>query len=94
MEGSARQKVQGGKLITVKLRYSDRIEEIQILGDFFLYPENSLPKIEESVLGMKSTSSAEQLAKRIWDAMSAGGIELIGATPQAIAQTIIEAMRV
>ena len=93
MEGLARQKVSGGKLITVKLRYEKRIESLQILGDFFLYPEASLKKIEDSVLGMNADATEEEISRRIWDVSKSEGIEMVGITPESIAQTIIMAMK-
>ncbi|MDE1855899.1 MAG: hypothetical protein KGH49_01545 [Candidatus Micrarchaeota archaeon] len=93
MEGSAKQKVPGGKLLTVKISYSERIESVQILGDFFLYPEDSLRYIEASITGIKTSESEAEIAKRISDAMSANGVEIIGVTAQAIAQTIRMAVK-
>jgi lipoate-protein ligase A len=44
---SADYKAQGGKLVRVRLREADgRIESAKISGDFFLIPEDSLPKLE------------------------------------------------
>jgi hypothetical protein len=46
-------KVPGGKLIKIKLKYSQKnkvIENIKITGDFFAYPEDSIEKIESNLI--------------------------------------------
>ncbi|MDE1850845.1 MAG: hypothetical protein KGH54_03570 [Candidatus Micrarchaeota archaeon] len=93
MEGLARHKVPGGKLVTVKIKFGERIDSIQILGDFFLHPEDSLEKIEKSLEGMEITSSESELSKRIAEIAQSEKIEMIGVTPQSIAQTIIMAVK-
>ena len=92
-EGVARQKVPGGKLLTVKLRYEDRIAELQIVGDFFVFPEDALPKIESALVGMRVDEEAGAFSERIRSVTKHNGIELIGITPDAIAQTIKTAIK-
>jgi lipoate-protein ligase A len=43
------------KLIKISLEYTDSkiISSIRITGDFFLYPEETLDQIEESLIGTK-----------------------------------------
>jgi Bacterial lipoate protein ligase C-terminus len=45
---SADYKAPGGKLLRIRLRETgDRIDSVKISGDFFLIPEDSLPKLEK-----------------------------------------------
>ncbi len=88
MKGNAKQKVPGGKLISIKLEYGTRIEHIEILGDFFLYPEESLALIEKKLLNTKIDESEEEIAEKIRKIVDSHSIELIGITPQSIAKTI------
>jgi len=45
---SADYKALGGKLLRVRLReMGERIESVKLSGDFFLIPEDSLPKLEK-----------------------------------------------
>ena len=45
---SADYKAPGGKLLRVRLReMGERIESVKLSGDFFLIPEDSLPKLEK-----------------------------------------------
>ena len=47
--------LKSGKLIKVFLSYDKNniINSIKITGDFFLYPEESLEKLEENLIGTK-----------------------------------------
>jgi lipoate-protein ligase A len=88
MVGTAKQKVPGGKLLTVKLKYDDRIRELQILGDFFVFPEDALPEIERILVGTSIKADADEISTKIRDAAKSKGIELVGITPDSIAQTV------
>lgn len=88
MESSAKQKVPNGKLVIVKLRYSDSIEDIKILGDFFIYPESALNKIEAGLRKTKINSTVNEITDRISKIIKDNEIEMIGITPESIAQTI------
>lgn len=92
MKGSAKQKVPGGKLLSVKIEYNDEIESVQILGDFFLHPEESLGKIEDSIKKIKTSESAEKIAERVRKIVTEEGIEMIGVTPEAIGNVVKLAM--
>ena len=88
MEGSAKQKVPGGKLLIIKLWYSQKIERIQILGDFFAYPESAIENIENALSGISKDSSEEEIVERIMQIVKRDNVEMIGITPESIAQTI------
>lgn len=88
MDGYARQKVPGGKLLAVKVRYADRIQEIKITGDFFLYPEDKLSDIEAALFDAPVDATEQSIAERIRKIVDLDKIELIGVTPEAIASTI------
>jgi lipoate-protein ligase A len=92
-EGTARQKVPGGKLLIVKLKYDNKIAELQIIGDFFVFPEDALPEIESALVGMNVGEEAEIFSKKIRNVAEHNSIELIGITPDAIAQTIKMAIK-
>ena len=93
MNGSSRLKVRGGKLIVIKVEYTDKIEAVQILGDFFLYPEEALHRIEECLVGMAAGSSAEALAESIASSAMENGVEMIGMTPRDIADAVVMAIK-
>ncbi len=88
MHGSARYKVPEGKLVEVRIDYEETIKKIEILGDFFVHPEESIGEIEESLKGSGVGESEESLAEKVRRAVELGGIEMIGVTPEAIAKAV------
>ncbi|MCL5412820.1 MAG: biotin--protein ligase [Candidatus Marsarchaeota archaeon] len=93
MEGSSKLKVPGGKLIVIKLSYDDRIRGIQILGDFFMHPEEALGLIESLLAGTKSSASREEIAGRIRAIAEQRHVEMIGVSPESIADAIKMAIK-
>ncbi len=93
MEAFAEQKVPGGKLISVKLNYGRKIKSIQILGDFFLHPEDTIYKIENALVGTSISASNGEMAGKISRALAMSNAELIGVTPEAIVETIKMAVK-
>jgi hypothetical protein len=86
----ANYKVPGGKLIKVKLGISsEKIDEVQILGDFFLHPEKTILAIEESLLG--STKDEISITSTIEQTLSESNATLVGATASDLTKVIIMA---
>jgi lipoate-protein ligase A len=92
MESFAEQKVKDGKLVGVKLKYDGKITGIKIIGDFFIYPEEALYKIENAIVGMSAISKKSEIAERISKVVTEEKAELIGVTPEAIADVICTAV--
>ncbi|MCL5239160.1 MAG: biotin--protein ligase [Candidatus Marsarchaeota archaeon] len=88
MKSFAEQKVVGGKLVSVKLEYGRKIKSIQILGDFFLHPEEALPRIEKALVGTSPRAKKDEISGKIAKVLAMNNAELIGVTPDAIAETI------
>jgi hypothetical protein len=83
-------KIPGGKLVKVKLRIaSGKIEEVKILGDFFLHPEETILRIEEALIG--STEDETYLEETIEKKLIETEATLIGASAADIAKTILMA---
>lgn len=93
MEAFAEQKVPGGKLVSVRLEYGRRIKSIQILGDFFVHPEDVLYKVEKGLIGISASASKDEIAGKISKIVAMAGAEMIGVTPDAIAETIKMAVK-
>ncbi|MCL5419325.1 MAG: biotin--protein ligase [Candidatus Marsarchaeota archaeon] len=93
MEGSAKQKVPGGKLISVRISFDTLISRVEITGDFFLHPEEALSCIEGSMAGVKADEPEQEMAARVRSAAESHGIEMIGITPEAVASTVKMAIR-
>ena len=47
------EKVEGGKLLVIKVDFGDKIEKVDITGDFFAHPEESIKEIEKRLAGIK-----------------------------------------
>ncbi len=92
LQGTAKMKVPGGKMLSVKLEYRERIEKVEILGDFFLHPESAIGEVEASLVGADINESIESLSRRIDETISRNNAELIGATPNVIAEAILKAV--
>lgn len=93
MEGFAEQKVPEGKLVSVKIQFGRKINSIQILGDFFLHPEDTIYKIEKSLIGTNVSASKDEISGKIAKVLAMSKAELIGITPEAIAETIKMAVK-
>ncbi len=50
MKGVYTKKVEGGKLLRVKVEHGYILENVQITGDFFAHPEDSVEQIENALL--------------------------------------------
>jgi len=68
--------VKGGKLIKVALEVEgDVIKSAKICGDFFLYPEEAIEQIEQSLKGARLNSDFEQI---LIEAVERSGAQLLG----------------
>jgi len=92
MEGIAKQKVPGGKLLIIKVSFGDSIESVRILGDFFVYPESAVQEIETSLKGVDSKASEVSIAELVGSVAVRCNAEMVGVTPEAIAQTLRKAI--
>ncbi len=64
-----------GKLIRVKAKFQGkRIIEIKINGDFYIYPEDSIERIENALKG-KSIEDAKKIIKEIMEDIEGIGID-------------------
>ena len=81
-------KIKNGKLFEIKLEFSDKINGIKILGDFFIYPAEGLESIETELVNC--TIKKEDIKKRIDECLEKNSIELIGIDSDSITTAIIE----
>lgn len=77
-----------GKLVKISLDYSDnKINSISITGDFFIYPEDTIKKLESDLIGSKL--DAKELELKIKQSTHAA--EVFGFTPDQLAEAILQA---
>jgi lipoate---protein ligase len=92
IKGSAKLKTPGGKLVSVRVEYDELIRKVEILGDFFIYPESALAEIERSLVDLDANSTEPQIAAKIKKVTEAKKVEMMGVTPESIATTLRNAM--
>jgi hypothetical protein len=87
---SADYKAPGGKLLRVRLKAADgRIESAKISGDFFLIPEDSLPKLEMMLEDAPlKEKELKLLVDRFFQGTSARGL---GVAPDDFVKAILAA---
>ncbi len=88
-----KQKVREGKLVKIEVDYDESIRKLKITGDFFLHPEDILEKIENSMLGLKREESMETIASKIHTIVEVHDVQMIGISPESLAQIIKEALK-
>lgn len=85
-------KVPGGKMIKIKVQTEgERIEDILILGDFFLHPESTLLQIETNLKGCGVDT--QEIQNTISRVLSKENAQIIGASEADLARAIISAIR-
>lgn len=90
MQGKSVYKIPNGKLIKISLHYDDKknvITDIQITGDFFAYPEESIERIEDAV--RQTTLTKDHLLQTIERVINKYHIEFIGVDAEGLTEGIM-----
>lgn len=83
-------KIPDGKMVKVRVDVQkNAIRDITILGDFFLHPEDTLPEIEQGLVG--TTADEDSITDVIQSVLDAQKAVLIGATARDLAKAIMSA---
>ncbi|MFB6294664.1 MAG: biotin--protein ligase [Candidatus Nanohaloarchaea archaeon] len=90
MNSRAELKVEGGKLLRADVSVTDEIEAVELHGDFFVYPEEALDRIEAAVEGVPVDAAPDELADGIEAA--AADAALVGFDPEDVAAVLREAV--
>lgn len=78
-------KTVGGKLVTVDFDLDDGyLRNVQVSGDFFLYPEEALADIRAALEGLPESAGPEEIVAQIESALSPDAA-LVGFSPEAVA---------
>lgn len=81
-------KVPNGKLLKISLEEKNgRLDRLRITGDFFLYPEEDLQKLEEALLNCDLEKTALKTACENFQKKS--GTQFFGLDCESLAHTII-----
>lgn len=104
MKYQATKKVEGGKLVRIKIDADEavnaegkpnpnaRINYIQIQGDFFLHPEEAVTQVEMSLQGFRVGENPETFTETIHNTLRQHKAAFIGVTAEDITATIQEAL--
>jgi len=85
-------KTPGGKLVVVDVEVQGgNLRQVEVSGDFFLYPEESLAAITGALDGLPASADEMAIAQAIDGALPAG-TELLGTSPRGIAIAVRRAL--
>ena len=86
-------KTPGGKLVGVRFALAaDMLRDVEVFGDFFLYPEDVLPLITASLEGAPAGLDDAAYAARI-EAVIPEGTEWLGSSPEALTIAVRRALK-
>ncbi len=87
--GHCTHKVPYGKLLKVTVEFSDdTLKKVQINGDFFIYPEESLDELEIALVDKEYSRSA--IGDIVGAFFGRTGVVAFGITPKAVVDAILE----
>jgi lipoate-protein ligase A len=89
----ATKKVTGGKLVRVKIKADEYINDIQISGDFFLHPEDAIIQVEQNLRNLHRDTTPEEITARINNTLAKENGAFIGLSAEDLTETIIEAFQ-
>ena len=85
-------KTPGGKLIAVDFEVEDdKLKDVMISGDFFLYPEEALADLTGALEGLSVELSESEISERVRMALPRKA-ELLGSSPEAIGAAVRRAL--
>ncbi len=85
-------KTPGGKLIAVEFDVRDGLlRGVSISGDFFLYPENALPRLAAALEGIPSTLDESGYAAQIQPVLD-NNVELLGSSAKGLGIAVVRAL--
>lgn len=93
MDGIAIEKVPEGKLLRIRTTYNKKITKVQITGDFFAHPEDSIERIEERLSGLSINFDDKSAVHNLSEFIKDSNFELIGINPEAIIRVLKKAIR-
>jgi lipoate-protein ligase A len=88
----AEYKVPGGKLVVVDVEIDNqRIVSCRLAGDFFLEPDDALEAINNAIVGLPHSISAEAIATAVRAALP-GDVQMMGFGPESIGTVVRRAI--
>lgn len=82
----------GGKLVVIDLEVvRGHLHNVEVSGDFFLYPEETLASIANALEGLPAETTEAEIAGAIRMAVSPDA-EMLGTSPEAVAMAVRRAL--
>jgi len=88
----AQKKITGGKLLRVKILAEEYINDIQISGDFFLHPEETISQIEQNLKKLHVQTLEHEIQDRISNVLEKNKAIFVGIRSEDLTQLIKEAL--
>ncbi len=86
-------KTPGGKLVVVDLEVTaGKLRRVEVSGDFFLYPDETLFAITASLEGLSADLDEGAIANTVREAIPPGA-EVLGTSPEGIAIAVRRALQ-
>lgn len=87
-KGKYLKKITGGKLIKVYIEVEgDKIRSIKFLGDYFVYPEEIVERVEKEIEG-KSVEEGKDIIRK-----NLKNVEMVGISVEDFVEALMEAYR-
>lgn len=84
--------MEGGKLVRVKLLAGEYINDIQISGDFFLHPEETITHIEQNLKNLHCDTPREEITARIENVLQKNRAVFVGLIADDLSETVVRAI--
>lgn len=92
-KGKSIKKIPGGKLLRIIVNYDARIREINITGDFFVEPAETIEELEQKIKGLELPITKEKLLEIINNVKKEFNAEFLGMTSESMTDAIMEALQ-
>jgi lipoate---protein ligase len=91
MERVVTEKVQGGKLVRIKVDCNETVvNRVQITGDFFLHPEDTIEELESVLVGITREQDPVILGNIISTVLDNNDAQFVGVTVEDLVRLIKE----
>lgn len=83
-----RKKVEDGKLVKVDLTIDEKINDVNLYGDFFLQPPSIREDLENKILGLNTDTDLKIILNNLEEVKG----EIIGFSRTDLAQLVVETL--
>ena len=88
------EKIKDGKLLRVRVDFDKGINKVQIIGDFFAYPEESIEEIEKNLSKLSLDFDEQQEIDNLRKFVEKNNIQLVGLNEESIIKSLKRAIEI